>query len=56
LIYRKRKGLPVFGSQKQDWRKQQITILQDAGELDMMDEYISNLKALDARTAKGAPV
>jgi APA family basic amino acid/polyamine antiporter len=54
LIYRKRKGLPVFGSQKQDWRKQQVKILQDAGELDMMDEYIANLKALDARTAKAA--
>jgi APA family basic amino acid/polyamine antiporter len=54
LIYRKHKGLPVFGSQKQDWRKAQIGILQDAGELDMMDEYIANLKALDARTAKAA--
>jgi APA family basic amino acid/polyamine antiporter len=52
LIYRKHKGLPIFGSQKQDWRKAQVAILQGAGELEMMDEYIANLKALDARTAK----
>ncbi|HEY0799013.1 MAG TPA: APC family permease [Candidatus Baltobacteraceae bacterium] len=54
LLYRKRKGLPVFGSQKQDWRKQQITILQDAGELDMMDEYIVNLKEMEARKRQAA--
>jgi basic amino acid/polyamine antiporter, APA family len=48
LIYRKRKGLPVFGSQPQDWHKAQILILQDAGELELMDEYIANVKAMKA--------
>jgi hypothetical protein len=50
LIYRKRKGLPVFGSRPQDWHKAQISILQDAGELELMDEYIANVKALKAET------
>jgi amino acid transporter len=44
LIYRKRKGLPVFKSQKHDWLAQQITILRDAGELELMDELLSKLK------------
>ena len=51
LLYRKRKGLPVFGSQSHDWRKAQINILQSAGELEMMDEYVANVKAMDARHA-----
>jgi APA family basic amino acid/polyamine antiporter len=51
LVYRRRKRLPVFRSQPQNWRKQQIGILQEAGELEMMDEYLANVKALDARRA-----
>jgi APA family basic amino acid/polyamine antiporter len=51
LIYRKRKGLPVFGSQKHDWRKAQIKILQEAGELELMDEYLANIKADKQSTA-----
>jgi APA family basic amino acid/polyamine antiporter len=46
LVYRKHKGLPVFGSRPQDWHKAQIAILQDAGELELMDEYIAAVKAL----------
>jgi hypothetical protein len=45
LIYRRRKGLPVFRSRKIDWRAQQVTILRDAGELEMMDEYIARIRA-----------
>jgi APA family basic amino acid/polyamine antiporter len=45
MIYRKRKGLPILASQKQDWYKAQIGILQDAGELELMDTYIANVKA-----------
>ena len=51
LIYRKRKGMPVFGSRTHDWRRAQINILQEAGELEMMDEYIANVKAMDERRA-----
>ena len=47
LIYRKRKGMPVFGSRQHDWRRAQINILQEAGELEMMDEYIANVKEMD---------
>ena len=51
LIYRKSHGLPVFRSQKHDWRKAQINILQDAGELELMDEYLANVKQMDERKA-----
>jgi APA family basic amino acid/polyamine antiporter len=52
LVYRRRKGLPVFRSQRRDWRKAQIVILQEAGELGLMDEYLTNLKKSDARKAE----
>ncbi len=51
LFYRKRKRLPVFRSQPHDWRKAQINILQSAGELDMMDEYIVNVRKMDEQRA-----
>ncbi len=50
LIYRKRKGLPLLRSHKRDWRTEQVEILRRAGELELMDEYIANIKASDART------
>jgi APA family basic amino acid/polyamine antiporter len=55
LVYRKRKGLPVFRSQTHDWRRAQINILQEAGELEMMDDYLLNVKAMDERAAAGVP-
>jgi len=51
LVYRKRKGLPMFRSQKHDWRRAQINILQEAGELEMMDEYLVNVKRMDEQQA-----
>jgi basic amino acid/polyamine antiporter, APA family len=45
LIYRRNKKLPVFRSRKTDWAAQQVTILRDAGELEMMDEYIARMRA-----------
>jgi basic amino acid/polyamine antiporter, APA family len=51
LLYRKRKRLPVFRSQPHDWRKAQINILQSAGELEMMDEYILNVRKMDEQRA-----
>ncbi len=44
VIYRRSKGLPVFGSAPHDWRHEQIGILRDAGELELMDEYLARLK------------
>jgi basic amino acid/polyamine antiporter, APA family len=41
LIYRKRKGLPVLRSRAMDWGAEQVAILRDAGELELMDEYIA---------------
>ena len=57
LWYRKKKKLPIFGSRKHEWEQQQISILRDAGELELMDEYLSNLRKRDearAKTATGA--
>jgi APA family basic amino acid/polyamine antiporter len=51
FIYRRRRNLPVLGSQRRNWRAQQAEILRDAGELELMDEYIANVKASDARKA-----
>ncbi len=45
LIYRKRKGLPLFRSRPVDWETQQIRILKDAGELELMDELLEKLRA-----------
>ncbi|MGH7329508.1 MAG: hypothetical protein ACREJX_14275, partial [Polyangiaceae bacterium] len=53
LIYRKRKGLPVLSSRKMDWNTEQIGILRDAGELEMMDEFIARKRSKAA--AKKSP-
>lgn len=56
LIYRSRRKLPLFRSKKRDWRKEQADILRNAGELELMDEYLANVKASDARiAAAGTP-
>jgi len=52
LAYRRYKGYPMFRSRPHDWRNQQTKILQEAGELELMDEYLSNLKAVDEQRAK----
>jgi hypothetical protein len=56
LIYRRRKRLPILTSQRHDWRKAQLQILQEAGELELMDEYLSNVKAMDKRSAPTEPM
>ncbi len=55
LIYRKRKGLPVFGSKPHDWRSQQVHILRDSGELELMDRYIVNVKEADKQRRANKP-
>jgi APA family basic amino acid/polyamine antiporter len=44
LLYRSRKGLPVFRSQDHGFSVQQVEILRNAGELELMDEYLQNLR------------
>jgi APA family basic amino acid/polyamine antiporter len=53
LFYRRRKGLPMFGSRPVDWWQQQITILKDAGELELMDELVEKLRARGKLPASG---
>ncbi|MGH7661022.1 MAG: APC family permease [Vulcanimicrobiaceae bacterium] len=45
LIYRKRKQLPVLRSRRVDRTQEQIGILRDAGELEMMDEFIARKRS-----------
>jgi APA family basic amino acid/polyamine antiporter len=52
LFYRRRKGLPMLGSRAYDWTTQQIAILRDAGELELMDELLVNIRG---RSGKIAP-
>jgi APA family basic amino acid/polyamine antiporter len=54
FAYRKRKGLPLLHSVKRDWRSEQMEILRRAGELELMDEYVANVKESDERRAKAA--
>jgi APA family basic amino acid/polyamine antiporter len=44
LFYRRHKNLPVWGSRSYDWATQQISILRDAGELELMDELLINIR------------
>ncbi len=56
LIYRRHRRLPLLRSQPRNWRKEQVDILRRSGELELMDEYVANLKASEARrNASGAP-
>jgi basic amino acid/polyamine antiporter, APA family len=43
IAYRSNKRLPVFGSRRHDWRSEQTEILRNAGELELMDEYLEAL-------------
>jgi APA family basic amino acid/polyamine antiporter len=47
VIYRVRKGLPLFRSVPRDWNRDQVQILRNAGELELMDELVGKLKARD---------
>jgi APA family basic amino acid/polyamine antiporter len=44
FVYRRRKRLPLLGSRPIDWAQQQVTILRDAGELELMDELVEKLR------------
>jgi APA family basic amino acid/polyamine antiporter len=51
LAYRAYRRLPLLRSQAHNWRHAQTEILRKAGELELMDEYLANVKASDARRA-----
>lgn len=53
MIYRRNKRLPVFHTQHRDWRSAQVEILRNAGELELMDEYLEHLRKHDAREKAG---
>ena len=52
LVYRRHRRLPLLRSQPHDWRHAQVDILRRAGELELMDEYIANVKASNAMHAE----
>lgn len=55
LYYRKRKALPIFTSRKHDWMAQQVSILRDAGELELMDELIAKIRKREGTAPESEP-
>ncbi|MCL5256528.1 MAG: APC family permease [Chloroflexi bacterium] len=47
LFYRRRAGLPLFGSIHYDWSKEQLEVYRDAGEAEMAEELEENLQRRD---------
>lgn len=39
VIFRRRSGLPVFGSVPHDWEQEQVEVLTKAEEFDLLEEY-----------------
>ena len=55
LLYRRLKELPIWGSRSYDWITQQITILRDAGELELMDELLSSIRKRSGSVPESTP-
>jgi hypothetical protein len=51
LVYRRHRRLPVLRSQKRDWVRAQTEVLRRAGEVELLDDYLANIKARDQRRA-----
>lgn len=49
LFYRKRNGLPLFGSVKHDWEQEQVDVLTRAEEFELLEEYKQALIRRDRR-------
>jgi APA family basic amino acid/polyamine antiporter len=45
LFYRRQKRLPAWSSRPHDWRGEQVEILRNAGELELMDEYVHRIRS-----------
>jgi hypothetical protein len=41
----------VLRSQKRDWVRAQTEVLRRAGEVELLDDYLANIKARDQRRA-----
>jgi APA family basic amino acid/polyamine antiporter len=39
LVFRRRNGLPVFGSVKHDWEQEQVEVLTSAEEYELVEQY-----------------
>ncbi|HEX9016838.1 MAG TPA: hypothetical protein VF960_12675, partial [Chloroflexota bacterium] len=50
-IYRKWAGLPLLHSTHHDWEKEQLQVYQNAGEIEMLEEYQENLQRRDRLAA-----
>jgi amino acid transporter len=44
LLYRHKKGLPLFRSRPRDWSADQLVILRESGELELMDELAEKIR------------
>jgi APA family basic amino acid/polyamine antiporter len=55
LFYRRRKGLPLFGSQKRNWSASQLVILRESGELELMDELAEKLRLREVAETTSVP-
>ena len=51
--YRRRQGLPVLGSVKRDWEKQQQEVLAEAEEYDLLERYRAALAARQREEGDG---
>jgi APA family basic amino acid/polyamine antiporter len=54
FIYRRRKGLPLFGSTKRNWEQKQIDVLTGAEEFELVENYKQALVDRNKRMAKQA--
>ncbi len=55
VAYRRRIGLPVWGSADHRWEAQQRVVLKDAEEFDLLERYEIALQQRDRRLAKAQP-
>ena len=47
FFYRRHKKLPILRSRPRNWERDQMDILRQAGELELMDEFVDNLRKRD---------
>ncbi len=53
LVYRRHRRLPMLRSQPRNWVHAQTEVLRRAGEVELLDDYLANIKARDERRAGG---
>ena len=53
VLYRRSQGLPVWRSVKHQWEEQQRTVLKDAEEFDLLEEYEFALAQRNRQRARG---